>query len=287
MLQWTGDGITAAKHDLEALVAAEGGIPFMDRTRRRILPTADRYKHTGCWSRGDAKPSSDVKAKMATIRNAGTKLRKHILANKSITTQNRVSAAHTHVFPTGEYGTGTWTSLTVAEKGNYHRTVTDIYRVVDGSSRMSPEAARVTDTAIRPDVEVIKRLGVMRPLHRIIVARFRLFLQLLAHGDVALMTILVVGLKAPRSWLACVIADLTLLSAVVPKWSDMRFASPDAWVTFLKAYPKQSIQAVQSAPQSTMIYTWRLPLSMRPLRNWSRQMPCNGLKRVGLVLSSC
>ena len=67
MFHWAGDGATVARREMEALVATEGGIPFMDRQIRRLFPTTARYKHTGCWSRDDAKSSTNVVAKMATV----------------------------------------------------------------------------------------------------------------------------------------------------------------------------------------------------------------------------
>ena len=42
MFHWAGDGALVARRDLENLVAVEGGIPFMDRLTRRILPIANR-----------------------------------------------------------------------------------------------------------------------------------------------------------------------------------------------------------------------------------------------------
>ena len=71
--------------------------------------------------------------KLAAMRGAAAKLRKHVPANVAVPVPVRISAAYTHIFPVGEYFAGGWTALNGAEKGMHHRTVSDILRIIDGS----------------------------------------------------------------------------------------------------------------------------------------------------------
>ena len=90
---------------------------------------------------------------MATMRQAASKVRKHVLVNKGIDVE------------TGEYACGIWGKLTKQEAGLHHRAVADIYRMVGGSCRMSPEAVEAIGVAIKSDIEVFRDIGVMGPAH--------------------------------------------------------------------------------------------------------------------------
>ena len=57
---------------------------------------------------------------------------------------------------------GTYHDVVVQDLARYSRSVTDLYRLVDGSQRMSKEAAAAKHAKIAIDDEVIVRMNVMQ-----------------------------------------------------------------------------------------------------------------------------
>ena len=121
----------------------------------------------------------EVALKSSIMKSAAKPLMRHVLRDTEIDIHARVAVLHTHVMPTGEYALGCCAELAQAELGRYHRTITDLNRIVDRSERMSQDAAAASGNAVRTNVEVYSRLGVMAPQHRFKFARVRLLCQLL------------------------------------------------------------------------------------------------------------
>ena len=184
---------------------------------------------------------------MASMRTADTKLRKHVLCNPAVAKVTRLKVTHTHVTTTGEYGAGTWTGIRGTDAACHHRTVLDVYRMVNKSQRMAPAEAAKLNVKIQSDAEILRELEVMAPAHRVQIARPRLFTQILRRQDVPLLTLLVAGRKDPRSWLRLVFADLTWFGIIDPKLSELQRAKESTWVRRLIKYPTQTIASVTAA----------------------------------------
>ena len=135
VISWNGEGKERAARSYEDMIAQWGGIPVIAAGVREILPGDHLYKHVGNCTRSDGKESTDVASKMCSVKVAGAGIKRHVLANEELDVQTRVSAAHTHVFLTGEFGAGTWSDLTPIEKARVNRSLSDVYRIIDGSER--------------------------------------------------------------------------------------------------------------------------------------------------------
>ena len=183
---------------------AKSGLPFEAFGVPLTLPVDIKYKHVGRWARSDMKCNTDSVGKAASIRTAGAKLKKNVLANGGIEVRTRLSVVDTHVLPTGEYGAGSWVGTTAAELSLYHRAVVDTYRIVDGCSRMSPDAARAAGIAIKRGEVVLKDVGAMLPVFRLRYFRIRLFTLILQRRDTRILRLMVAGRAADKSWLKLV-----------------------------------------------------------------------------------
>ena len=247
IISWHGHGKQEAKQDCDDLVSSVGGLPFKAFGVQLFLPVDVKYKHVGHWARADMKCNTDMVTKAASIRVAGLKLKKGVLANADIDVKTRLSVVATHVFPTGEYGAGSWTSISAAELSIYHRAIVDTYRIVDGSSRMSPEAAKAAGVVVKCDDAVLRDVGAMLPLHRLAYFRIRLFTLILQRRDTRILTVLEAGYKADKSWLKCVFADLAWVAASVSQFREFHEAAESRWVQYLVEYPKHALEAIKEA----------------------------------------
>ena len=247
IISWHGGGKQEAKQECDEQVLAVGGLPFKAFGVQLILPVDDKYKHVGHWARSDMKCNTDMVGKAASIRNAGAKLKKDVLANGDIDVKTRLSVVDTHVFPTGEYGSGSWVGISTAELSIYHRAIVDTYRIVDGSSRMSPDAARAAGMAIKRDEAVLRDVGAMMPSHRLMYFRIRLFALILQRRDTRILTLLDAGGKAEKSWLRCVFADLAWVAATIPQFTELQNAAEERWVQYIVSFPKQTLEAIKAA----------------------------------------
>ena len=99
--------------------------------------------------------------------------------------------------------------MTQFEQANFHRTVMDDYRMVDGSQRASPQAVAATRIVVKKDGEIMKDLEVMSPRCSISYPRNRLLCQVLEKKRTDLLVLLVAGYDCDKSWLRVAVNDLT------------------------------------------------------------------------------
>ena len=243
VVTWRGPGVKEARQDLAELKGIHGGIPFAANGNARVLPETRKYKHVGSVARGDLKVSTDVVIKAATIRQATGKLKKHVLTNKAIPVATRTSVLHTHAFSTGELSSGGWSSLSKAEAQVWNRTLSDGYRMADGSQRVDPEVA----AKICTDLEVAARPDVMAPTHRVSFARIRMMTHILARARTDILVILHAGRRSSRSWLKALEADLTVAAACSSKLVELREASMAQWITFLRNNGPKALVVIKEA----------------------------------------
>ena len=104
------------------------GVTFGFMGKQLIMPVACQYTHASCVSRSDGEPTTDIVCKMACIKSAYGKLKKHVLCSPQIPTDIMLSVAATHVFPTGEYAAGGWAQLSSVDESKVTRAITDVYR---------------------------------------------------------------------------------------------------------------------------------------------------------------
>ena len=135
-------------------------------------------------------------------------------------------------------------SVIWCEASIYHRTIMDVHRIVDKSVRMAPEAAAATHTSIKADWEVMWDLGIMAPVHRLRSLRIRMFTQVLGRRRIRILTVLVAGVKAEKSWLRVVLTDLAWAAGNVPQLEDMTMV-PD-WVWTPKFPTKTKTQKIKA-----------------------------------------
>ena len=164
--------------------------------------------------------------------------------HKDIDVSTRLGVVSTHVLPKGEYGMGEYHDIAAGDLSRYSRSVVDVYRIVDGSQRMSSEAALAKGVKVSIDAEVVSRLKVMLPSLRLRYLRLRMLCQVISRGRTDILTLLVAGVRARKSWLRSVLADLDWVSRLVPKLSEMIASSPAQWFAFLQRHSKMFVQAV-------------------------------------------
>ena len=159
---------------LQELVDECGGINFRHNEQTHTLAIVPRYKHTGIWARRDGKCSTDIATKGARMREAARPLRKPVFFNPHLSVIVKTAAAHTHVPPAGEFGSGTW-QPTAHDLQKYSRGVMDTCRLVVNAPRAPPKA----HLNVESDIAVLQQLEVVAPNRRLCIARLRLLSQCL------------------------------------------------------------------------------------------------------------
>lgn len=242
---WHGPDVQEARRQCQSQVELTGGIPFTVKEKKLVLPIGGKYKHLGSWSREDGKPCTDIAVKMACMRRAAQRLKRHVICNPAIAKPVRLGVAHTHVMPTGEYSAGAWASMTQVDQARLHRTAMDVDRMVDGSQRASPQAIAATGIVVKKDVEIMRGLEVMSPRCRNSYARIRVLCLVLEKKRTELLALLVAGYDCEKSCLKVVVSDLSWAATVVPKLGSMAGASVAGWVKHIIQFRAQTLLAMK------------------------------------------
>ena len=81
-------------------------VQYTARGIMKRLPVVRCYKHLGSWTKSANGTTLDVVRKASDIRVAAKPLRKHLLANSSISVKERLTLANRLVFSRGLFAAG-------------------------------------------------------------------------------------------------------------------------------------------------------------------------------------
>ena len=230
VISYRGEGTIQAQEDLEDSIVQHGGIPFECMGFPHVMPVADRYQHTGSWSREDGTCSTDIVCKCCAMRESAKSLRKHYMNNSNVSSEAKVTAVKLYILPRGEYGSS-GCHPTNREVARYQRTVYDMYRLAANM----PRKPKNENSNPMTDIVVASQIGMLVLMFRLAFARIGTLSQVLRKSKGLESVFLHAGFRTRCHWLARVWADLQYLAMQSSLFEHMQGAEFHQWVPMLRS----------------------------------------------------
>lgn len=245
LISFFGEGAELAKRRAQSVF--HEGIPLCPSKGApcRLLCTHG-YRHLGTRMVSAGTLMPEIKARMASMREAARPLVGRVLRRTSVPVPKRLAVAKAVMFSKGLFQAAVWPKLQAREYAVVHAQVMSILRHVLAQDN-------VKDGVFVSDNEVVRRLGAMAPACLLIESKFGFFVRCLVRQSPDLLKLIFAGRRAKRSWLAGLMADLSFMADNGEQFSELRGASLKQWIAVIMDRPLAMKAAVRKFLMNPLI----------------------------------
>jgi hypothetical protein len=278
LIRWAGKGADTVRRN--ALLDSKDGVitrwtapdagPFF---RLRIV---DEYKHLGTFMTSIGSALRDVTVRLNAMDQAARGFIRRLFPDDEVEDTRKLATLEVYIFTKGLFHIGTWAKLGPKLEHKVHNRIMRLYRFAVGESWKATGGTCISDQA------VIEKHKLVAPVNLIVLARIQLFGRAALKAPEYLLQILsAAGNKSKQSWLAAIVEDIKLLTAM--------------------AHFRQSKFALLLGGDVTDIATWAdtfschkgkartafIALIRDPLTNSAASRPMTKLRHSTLVVHDC
>ena len=245
LISFFGEGAELARRRAQSVfhegipLLASRGVPC------RLLRT-HAYRHLGTRMVSAGTLMPEIRARMASMREAARPLVGKVLRRTAVPVHKRLMVARAVMFSKGLFQAAVWPKLQAREYAAVHAQVMSILRHVLAQDS-------VKDGAFVNDNEVVRRLGAMAPAGIFIESNLGFFVRCVLRQSPDLLKLIFAGRRAKRSWLAGLMADLSFLADNGEQLSELRGASLKQWVAIIRSRPLAMKAAVRKFLMNPLI----------------------------------